>query len=85
MLIEYYLILINIVTFFLYASDKYKAKHHKWRIKESVLLGSAFAGGSAGALLAMRIFRHKTRKKVFVYGVPCMLILHITAAVMLFR
>ena len=32
-------------------------------------------GGSAGALLGMRIFHHKTRKWYFRFGIPLLLIL----------
>ena len=34
----------------------------------------AAAGGSVGAWLAMRMFRHKTRKPVFMYGIPVILL-----------
>ena len=34
----YYLFAINIVSFFLYGIDKYKAKKNKWRISEATLL-----------------------------------------------
>lgn len=56
---------ISIITFFLYGIDKWKARHRKWRIKESVLLGFAFFGGAAGAILGMAIFRHKTKHWYF--------------------
>ncbi|MNL75663.1 hypothetical protein D3C87_2015100 [compost metagenome] len=45
--------------------DKYKAKHHKWRIPESTLLAAGLAGGGIGGLLGMFLFRHKTKKLVF--------------------
>jgi uncharacterized membrane protein YsdA (DUF1294 family) len=68
----------SIVAFVLYASDKFLAKADMWRIPEAVLLGTAFVGGAFGALLAMRIFRHKTRKRIFTIGVPMMLLLHLS-------
>ena len=34
-----YLIAINVVAFFLYGIDKWKAKRSKWRISEATLLG----------------------------------------------
>ena len=37
----------------------------------------AAVGGSAGALLAMHLFHHKTRKKKFTIGVPLMLLVQI--------
>jgi hypothetical protein len=35
-------ILINVVTFFVYGIDKWNARHNRWRIPEAVLLGWAF-------------------------------------------
>ena len=34
-----YLAVINVVTFFMYGIDKWKAKKSKWRIREDALLG----------------------------------------------
>ena len=33
-----YLLLANVVTFFTYGIDKYKAEKGKWRISEAILL-----------------------------------------------
>lgn len=71
----YYLLFINIVTFIIYGVDKKKAEDHKWRIRESTLLGLAAIGGPVGALLGMRIFHHKTKKKKFYITVPALIIL----------
>ena len=65
---------INIVTFFLYGIDKWKAKRSKWRIEEATLLWWAAFGGSIGALLGMKAWHHKTLHKKFKYGVPAILI-----------
>ena len=72
-----YLIGINIITIAVYGIDKRNAVHGKWRIRVSTLLGLAAAGGAAGALLAMHLFHHKTRKKKFTIGVPLMLLAQI--------
>ncbi len=40
------LVVINVVTFFTYGIDKWKARHSKWRISEATLLGLAVIGGS---------------------------------------
>lgn len=74
------LIVINIVAFLMYGIDKSKAKRGAWRIPEATLLGIAFFGGSVGAFLGMRMFRHKTKHARFVIGVPAMLIFHILIA-----
>ena len=44
----------------MYAVDKVNAAEHRFRIRIVTLLGLAFIGGSAGALLAMYLLRHKT-------------------------
>ena len=72
-----YLAAINVVTFFLYGIDKFKAQHDRWRIPESVLIGLAIIGGSIGAWLGMIIWRHKTQHKKFKYGIPLILIIQI--------
>ena len=76
-----YLIIINIITFFLYGVDKWKAKQAWWRIPESVLLGMAAIGGSVGAWLGMQVWRHKTQHAKFRYGVPIILIVQVAMLV----
>ena len=70
-----YVILINIVTFLIYLIDKKKAEKDKWRIGERTLLLLAVIGGSIGALLAMHVARHKTKKNRFRIGIPVILII----------
>ncbi len=72
-----YLITINVVTFFLYGIDKWKAKRSKWRIPEATLLGLAVIGGSIGAWLGMKVWHHKTQHKKFKYGLPLILLAQI--------
>lgn len=72
-----YLIAINVVTFFLYGIDKWKAKRSKWRIPEATLLGLAVIGGSIGAWLGMKVWHHKTQHKKFKYGLPLILLAQI--------
>ena len=48
-IILYYLLAVNIATFFLYGIDKYKAQKGRWRISEATLLMMAVIGGSIGA------------------------------------
>lgn len=79
-----YIILINLAAFALMGIDKRRAVRHAWRISEKTLFLSAFLGGSLGALLGMRTFRHKTRHWYFVYGIPAILILQLGLAFYLF-
>ncbi len=67
-MLKYYLIfllLMSFIAFCLYGRDKRKAKKQKWRIPEKVLLGVGFLGGAAGALIGMKVFRHKTKHFYF--------------------
>jgi uncharacterized membrane protein YsdA (DUF1294 family) len=58
-------LLINAWTILLFWMDKSRARAGTWRIPESNLLGLALIGGTPGAFLARRLFRHKTRKQPF--------------------
>jgi len=60
-----YLAGINLVTFAMFAWDKYSAIKGQWRIPEKTLLALALAGGSPGAIIAQQRLRHKTRKQPF--------------------
>lgn len=81
----YYLILINIAAWIVYGLDKWKARTGKWRIPEKTLLFLAFAGGSLGALFAMILFRHKTRKTRFVVLVPVFFVFHCVVLAVIFQ
>lgn len=72
-----YLVLVNGFTYLLFAEDKRRARHGLWRIPESTLLLAALCGGSVGALLAMQVCRHKTRKWKFRAGIPVILIFQV--------
>ena len=78
-MLVYYLITINVLTFIVYGVDKWKAHRGRWRVPEATLLGLTALGGSVGAWLAMQLFRHKTQKKKFRYGVPVILVLQLVA------
>ena len=72
-----YILIINVIAFAAYGIDKQKAVKKEWRISENTLIGLALIGGSVGALLGMKCFHHKTRKKKFSVGIPLILILQI--------
>ena len=59
------LALINAWTVLRFWQDKQRAIRGERRVPEGDLLGLALIGGSPGALLARRWFRHKTRKEPF--------------------
>ena len=70
-----YLGIINVITFLALAIDKLHAIKGKRRIRIITLLGLAFVGGSAGALLGMYTLRHKTKVDYFTVGVPLIMIM----------
>ena len=59
------LAVINLCTILRFWQDKQRAQAGERRIPENDLLALAVIGGSPGALLARRLFRHKTRKEPF--------------------
>jgi len=60
-----YVVVINVIAFAAFGTDKRLAQAGAWRISEARLLGLAFVGGSPGAYAGRRLFRHKTRKQPF--------------------
>ena len=80
-----YLGVVNVITFFIYRADKMKARRKQRRIAEKTLLTWATIGGSVGAFLGMRMFRHKTNKEKFYIGVPVVLLIHIIIVLIFYR
>ena len=81
-LLACWLVLINLVTFFVFGFDKWKAKRKEKndavrRVPEKTLLILSAIGGSVGGLLGMRVWRHKTLHRAFRFGVPLILALQI--------
>lgn len=60
-----YAVLINIIAFFAYWSDKSKARRQVRRTPERTLHILALLGGVWGAICAMFLFHHKTKKSSF--------------------
>jgi len=63
--------------------DKSRAKNHEWRIAERTLFTLAIAGGAAGGVLGMYLFRHKTRHNRFAFGFPLLAAIQIFIIVQL--
>ena len=72
-----YLIVINIIGFYVMWSDKRKAQKGKCRIPENTLFLITALGGGIGTIAGMYTFRHKTKKLKFTIGLPAILILEI--------
>ncbi|GAA0123098.1 MAG: DUF1294 domain-containing protein [Clostridium argentinense] len=80
-----YLIIINLIGFYIMFLDKRKAKNHKWRISEKNIFLIALLGGSLGCLLGMNIFRHKTKHWYFKFGLPSILLLQIIIIIFILK
>ena len=76
-----YLVIINLIGFFMMWSDKRRAKWGKWRIPEQTLFIVTALGGGIGTIAGMYTFRHKTKKLKFTVGLPALVILEIVAIV----
>mgnify|MGYP004457809281 CR=1 FL=1 len=72
-----YLILINILGFFLILIDKIKARKKEWRIRENSLIFLAIIGAGPGELISMLMFHHKTKKNKFIILIPIIIIVQI--------
>ena len=81
-LVALWLVVINLITFFVFGWDKLKAKWKKKnetirRVPEKTLFLLAGVGGSIGALLGMKVWHHKTLHKSFRFGIPAILIVQV--------
>jgi len=70
-------LLVNLIAFAMMGIDKRRAEKGRWRISERALLIACALFGAAGGLLGMKLFRHKTKKPKFSFGVPALLFLQI--------
>ena len=77
-----YLLVMNLITFFVFGIDKWKARRKRThestrRVPEKTLFLLSILGGSVGALLGMKAFHHKTLHKTFRFGIPAILALQV--------
>ena len=72
-----YPVILTISGFCSMGIDKSRAKKIQWRIQEKTLFLIALLGGSVGSILGMYSFRHKTKHRSFVYGMPAILLLQV--------
>jgi uncharacterized membrane protein YsdA (DUF1294 family) len=72
-----YLILINLIAFFVYAYDKLMAKMKKSRVRETTLLSLSIFGGALGGFISMILFNHKTKVKRFIIINILMILLYV--------
>lgn len=67
----------SVLTFIITGVDKHAARRGWWRVRESTLHTLALAGGWPGVILAVRCFRHKTRKKRFLTVLGLISLVHV--------
>jgi len=72
-----YLCAINISVFVFFGYDKIISGSRQVRVPEKLTFLGALAGGSAGLLLGIRLFRHKTRKTSFQWVLALILVAQI--------
>ncbi|MFN2426284.1 MAG: DUF1294 domain-containing protein [Candidatus Binatia bacterium] len=72
-------LMMSIVTFGFYYVDKKRAEEKKWRIHSTTLHVLEAIGGWPGALLAMAMLRHLTRKRDHIVMLCAIVAIHLTA------
>lgn len=72
-----YILIANMIGFYLMFKDKQKAKQRAYRIPERTFWLLAILGGSAGVYIGMQTFRHKTKHKSFTIGIPVLIVINI--------
>ena len=70
---------MSLVTFGVFALDKWKARRDAWRVPERTLHTLSLLGGVPGALAAMPMLRHKNRKPSFWLVTWAVAVLHAAA------
>jgi len=84
---QFYLIWLAVasgITFLLYGFDKAQYKMGGWRVPEVVLHGLALSGGFPGGWAGRSMFRHKTKKGLFVFVLAVSTAIHLGLGFWLF-
>lgn len=72
-----YLVLVNLVGAGAVCLDKWKARRGRRRIRERTLFLWCWLGGCPLTYAAMRLVRHKTLHRAFMWGIPAIFLLQI--------
>ena len=65
-----YFVIINIIALIVTVHDKNAATRGSWRVKERTLMLISALGGAPVMYLTMLTIHHKTRKPLFMVGIP---------------
>jgi len=69
-----FFVVVNIIAFLVMLLDKLQSrKQNAERISEGMLFFLAAAFGSVGVYAGMFVFHHKTRKVIFILGIPLLM------------
>ncbi|MFC2039123.1 DUF1294 domain-containing protein [Chloroflexota bacterium] len=79
-----WLVAVSVLTFILYGYDKAQARKGGWRVKEKALHGLALIGGFPGGWAGRSVFRHKTKKRFFLFVLVISTVIHLGLAYWLF-
>lgn len=71
------LIVFNIADFMIVGIDKFRSKRRRWRIPERIFFIVSALGGSVGVYAGLLFFRHKTRHRYFMLGIPMIIFIQI--------
>ena len=69
----------------IFGYDKLCAKMGKNRIRERFLMTFALCMGAVGAWCGMYLFRHKTAKPKFKFGIPALVVLNAVAVIAVYK
>ena len=72
-----YLIIINLIAIVVTAHDKLAAIRQRHRVPEKTLMLISALGGAPAMYLTMLVIRHKTRKPLFMIGIPVIFLLEL--------
>lgn len=72
-----YLVVINIIAVIVTVHDKNAAQKGAWRVKERTLMLISALGGAPAMYLTMLTIHHKTRKPLFMIGIPVIFIIEL--------
>ena len=72
-----YLVVINIIAVIVTVHDKSAAQKGAWRVKERTLMLISALGGAPAMFLTMLTIHHKTRKPLFMIGIPVIFVLEL--------
>ncbi|MBB5172698.1 DUF1294 domain-containing protein [Texcoconibacillus texcoconensis] len=70
---------LNLFSLYIMMKDKKRSQKNQWRVKEKTLWYCALLGGSIGVYIGMKIFRHKSQKPIFRYGIPLLIVVQMSA------